>query len=177
MTVTYETRKLTQDRGRTFQLDAMDVDEMNFAPTAGAVMREFQNTKGDSRIDAYRYSKIAELAQAAGKARAYTVDVETIFENLLQDMTAVRDTVGDGCEMVIAMSAKVAGKLDLAKGGSHILESGTFQQGSVELKVKRVGRLSHYSRTFCEIPDKIYISGWRGKGRGRLCGGSGCKGH
>ena len=45
------------------------------------------------------------------------MDVETIFENLLQDMTAVRDTVGDGCEMVIAMSAKVAGKLDLAKGG------------------------------------------------------------
>ena len=37
-------------------------------------------------------------AQAAGKARAYTVEVETIFENLLQDMTAVRDTVGDGCE-------------------------------------------------------------------------------
>lgn len=138
VTVTYETRKLTQDRGRTFQLDAMDVDEMNFAPTAGTVMREFQNTKVIPEIDAYRYSKIAELAQAAGKARAYTVDVETIFENLLQDMTAVRDTVGDGCEMVIAMSAKVAGKLDLAKGGSHILESGTFQQGSVELKVKEL---------------------------------------
>ena len=111
---------------------------MNFAPTAGAVMREFQNTKVIPEIDAYRYSKIAELAQAAGKARAYTVEVETIFENLLQDMTAVRDTVGDGCEMVIAMSAKVAGKLDLAKGGSHILESGTFQQGSVELKVKEL---------------------------------------
>ena len=138
VTVTYETRRLTQDRGRTFQLDAMDVDEMNFAPTAGAVMREFQNTKVIPEIDAYRYSKIAELAQAAGKARAYTVEVETIFENLLQDMTAVRDTVGDGCEMVIAMSAKVAGKLDLAKGGSHILESGTFQQGSVELKVKEL---------------------------------------
>ena len=41
VTVTYETRRLTQDRGRTFQLDAMDVNEMNFAPTAGAVMREF----------------------------------------------------------------------------------------------------------------------------------------
>ena len=54
VTVTYETRKLTQDRGRTFQLDAMDVDEMNFAPTAGAVMREFQNTKVIPEIDAYR---------------------------------------------------------------------------------------------------------------------------
>ena len=63
--VTYETRTLTQDRGRTFQLDAMDVDETNFAATAGAVMREFQNTKVIPEIDAYRYSKIYELAQAA----------------------------------------------------------------------------------------------------------------
>nr|WP_294681371.1 hypothetical protein [uncultured Anaerotignum sp.] len=138
VTVTYETRKLTQDRGRTFQLDAMDVDEVNFAPTAGAVMREFQNTKVIPEIDAYRYSRIAELAAEAGQTREYTVAVDTIFENLMQDMTTVRDTVGDGCEMVIAMSAKVAGKLDLAKGGNHILESGVFRQGTVELKVKEL---------------------------------------
>ena len=136
VTVTYETRKLTQDRGRTFQLDAMDVDETNFAATAGAVMREFQNTKVIPEIDAYRYSKIAELAKTAGKTKEYTAVVDTIFENLMNDMTAIRDAVGDGCELVIAMSAKVAGMLDLAKGGTNVLESGVFQQGSAELKVK-----------------------------------------
>ena len=31
VTVNYETKKLTQDRGRAFQVDAMDVDETNFA--------------------------------------------------------------------------------------------------------------------------------------------------
>ncbi|MBR6543443.1 MAG: hypothetical protein IKT73_09590 [Anaerotignum sp.] len=67
VTVTYETRTLTQDRGRTFQLDAMDVDETNFAATAGNVMREFQSTKVIPEIDAYRYSKIYELAEAADK--------------------------------------------------------------------------------------------------------------
>lgn len=138
VTVTYETRKLTQDRGRTFQLDAMDVDETNFAATAGAVMREFQNTKVIPEIDAYRYSKIAEMAKTAGKTKEYTAVVDTIFENLMNDMTAIRDTVGDGCEMVIAMSAKVAGMLDLAKGGTNVLESGVFQQGSAELKVKEI---------------------------------------
>lgn len=138
VTVTYETKKLTQDRGRTFQLDAMDVDETNFAATAGAVMREFQNTKVIPEIDAYRYSKIAELAQTAQKTKEYTATVDTIFENLMNDMTAIRDTVGDGCEMVIAMSAKVAGMLDLAKGGANVLESGVFQQGSAELKVKEI---------------------------------------
>ncbi|MCI5678498.1 MAG: hypothetical protein MR278_00705 [Bacteroidales bacterium] len=138
VTVTYETRKLTQDRGRTFQLDAMDVDETNFAATAGAVMREFQNTKVIPEIDAYRYSKIAELAAAAGKTKEYTAAADTIFENLMNDMTAIRDAVGDGCELVIAMSAKVAGMLDLAKGGTNVLESGVFQQGSAELKVKEI---------------------------------------
>ena len=138
VTVTYETRKLPQDRGRTFQLDAMDVDETNFAATAGAVMREFQNTKVIPEIDAYRYSKIAELAAAAGKTKEYTAVEDTIFENLMNDMTAIRDAVGDGCELVIAMSAKVAGMLDLAKGGTNVLESGVFQQGSAELKVKEI---------------------------------------
>lgn len=138
VTVTYETRKLTQDRGRTFQLDAMDVDETNFAATAGAVMREFQNTKVIPEIDAYRYSKIAELAKTAGKTKEYTAAVDTIFENLMNDMTAIRDAVGDGCELVIAMSAKAAGMLDLAKGGTNVLESGVFQQGGAELKVKEI---------------------------------------
>lgn len=138
VTVTYETKKLTQDRGRTFQLDAMDVDETNFAATAGAVMGEFQRTKVIPEIDAYRYSKIAELAQAAGKTKEYTAAVDTIFETLMNDMTTIRDTVGDGCEMVIAMNAKAAGMLDLAKGGTNVLESGVFQQGSAELKVKEI---------------------------------------
>lgn len=138
VTVTYETKKLTQDRGRTFQLDAMDVDETNFAATAGAVMGEFQRTKVIPEIDAYRYSKIAELAKAAGKTKEYTAAVDTIFVTLMNDMTTIRDTVGDGCEMVIAMNAKAAGMLDLAKGGTNVLESGVFQQGSAELKVKEI---------------------------------------
>lgn len=58
---------MTQDRGRTFQLDAVDVDETNFALVAGNVMGEFQRTKVIPEIDAYRYSKIAELAKTMKK--------------------------------------------------------------------------------------------------------------
>ena len=136
--VTYETRALTQDRGRTFQLDAMDVDETNFAATAGAVMREFQNTKVIPEIDAYRYSKIYELAEAAGKTSTYTPAVDSIFETLMNDITAVRDAAGECTEIVIAMSAKVAGMLDLAKGGTNVLQSGFFAQGKAEIKVKEI---------------------------------------
>ena len=136
--VTYETRTLTQDRGRTFQLDAMDVDETNFAATAGAVMREFQSTKVIPEIDAYRYSKIYELAEAAGKTSTYTPAVDSIFETLMNDITAVRDAAGECTEIVIAMSAKVAGMLDLAKGGTNVLQSGFFAQGKAEIKVKEI---------------------------------------
>lgn len=136
--VTYETRALTQDRGRTFQLDAMDVDETNFAATAGAVMREFQSTKVIPEIDAYRYSKIYELAEAAGKTSTYTPAVDSIFETLMNDITAVRDAAGECTEIVVAMSAKVAGMLDLAKGGTNVLQSGFFAQGKAEIKVKEI---------------------------------------
>ena len=136
--VTYETRTLTQDRGRTFQLDAMDVDETNFAATAGGVMREFQSTKVIPEIDAYRYSKIYELAEAAGKTVSYTPEADTVFEKLMNDITAVRDAAGECTEIVVAMSAKVAGMLDLAKGGTNVLQSGFFEQGKAEIKVKEI---------------------------------------
>lgn len=64
----YETRKMTQDRGRKFQLDSMDVDENNFVTTASAVMGEFQRDKVVPEIDAYRLSSIATKAIEAKKA-------------------------------------------------------------------------------------------------------------
>ena len=109
VTVNYETKKLTQDRGRAFQVDAMDVDETNFAAVAGNVMGEFQRTKAD-----------------------------TILETLLNDVTEIRDLVGDGEEIVVTMSAKVAGMLDLAKGGNNVIDSGEFTQGNMTLKVKEI---------------------------------------
>lgn len=43
--LTYQTLTMTQDRGRKFQLDAMDVDETNFVATATNVMNVFQEEK------------------------------------------------------------------------------------------------------------------------------------
>ena len=59
VTLEYQTRTMTQDRGRKFQLDAMDVDETNFVATAAAVMAEFQRDYVIPEIDAYRLSNIA----------------------------------------------------------------------------------------------------------------------
>ncbi len=138
VTVNYETKKMTQDRGRAFQVDAMDVDETNFAAVAGNVMGEFQRTKVIPEIDAYRYSKIVELATTKNRKKTYAPTKETILETLLADLTEVRDKVGDGEDIVITMSAKTAGMLDLAKGNTQMIQSGEFSQGNVTLKVKEI---------------------------------------
>lgn len=54
-TLEYETKKMTQYRGRKFQLDSMDVDETNFVTTASSVMGEFQRTKVIPEIDVWLY--------------------------------------------------------------------------------------------------------------------------
>ena len=68
VTLEYETRKMTQDRGRKFQLDPIDINENNFVTTAAAVMGEFQRTFVVPEIDAYRISKIATETIVAKKA-------------------------------------------------------------------------------------------------------------
>ena len=62
VTLVWETRTMTQDRGRKFMLDAMDVDETNFVATAASVMGEFQRTEVIPEIDAYRLASIASQA-------------------------------------------------------------------------------------------------------------------
>ncbi|MCL2463126.1 MAG: hypothetical protein FWF44_10705, partial [Defluviitaleaceae bacterium] len=62
----WQERTLTMDRGRTFQIDTMDVDETAFTTQMAAVMAEFQRTKVVPEIDSYRYSMIASLAQSNG---------------------------------------------------------------------------------------------------------------
>lgn len=64
----WQTKEMTQDRGRQFTFDENEVNETNFVVTAAQVMGEFQRTKVIPEIDAYRYSKIAALCSAKERA-------------------------------------------------------------------------------------------------------------
>ena len=50
VTLEYETRRMTQDRGRKFQLDPIDINENNFVTTAAAVMGEFSGCLWSPRL-------------------------------------------------------------------------------------------------------------------------------
>ena len=51
VSLSYETRKLTQDRGRKFSIDSMDVNESNFVANVTNVMGTFQKTQVLPEID------------------------------------------------------------------------------------------------------------------------------
>lgn len=138
VTLSYETYKMTQDRGRTFSLDAMDVDESNFIANAGNVMGVFQSEHVIPEIDSYRYSKIFALAKAGGKVtEGYTAAKATIVEKLKADIQGIRNTVSLNADLVIIMSPITAGILSDALENSRRIDIGNFKQGEIDLTIKK----------------------------------------
>lgn len=136
ITLEYETKTMTQDRGRTFMLDSMDVNESNFVANATNVMGQFQATKVVPEIDAYRYSKIASLAIAGNVATGgNTITEQNVFELLKADITAIEDIVGD-IPLVITMATPIAALLDQSEKISKRLDVSEFTKGDVTTKVK-----------------------------------------
>lgn len=131
ITFEYETVTLTQDRSRSFLLDAMDVDETNFVASASMVMSEFQRTKVIPEIDAYRYSALASKLIAANKATyAYTPTAATIMATLKTQIDAIKDVTGD-IPLVVSISRTV---LSLLEQGTR-LEKVQFTSGDIATEV------------------------------------------
>jgi len=127
-TLTYETMTMTQDRGRKFLLDAMDVNETNFVANASTLMGEFQRTQVIPEVDAFRVSKIASLALTASKAvGGYTPVVADILTKLRADIAGIQDVIGADVPLVILMSTAI---LNILEGSSELtrqLNVGTLQ--------------------------------------------------
>lgn len=137
VTLKFNPYKMTQDRGRTFQLDSMDVNETNFVATAGTVMGEFQRTQVIPEIDSYRYSKIAALATAENKVTTgFNPAVATILEKLEAEITEIQDVVGEDEGLIIVMSTKLRTILNNADKFNRYLNVAEFKNGSVNTTVK-----------------------------------------
>lgn len=133
VTLEWKTYALTQDRGRTFSIDAMDVDETNFVVTAGTVMGEFQRTMVVPEIDAYRYSKLATLAIDASQTRSVAVTATDIVDQLLADLNGMEDVIG-AKEVVITMNPILAGQL--AKAGKDYISKAMLAKGALSVEVQ-----------------------------------------
>ncbi|MGL5751065.1 MAG: hypothetical protein ACRCXT_11095, partial [Paraclostridium sp.] len=134
VTLEWETRKLTQDRGRSFQIDAMDVDETAFQATIPNIVGQFQRTKVAPEIDAYRYSRLATLAT---NKRDLDVTKENIYESLLEDIAAIQDVIGE-VPLVITLNKKLSITLAMDKNISKMITVSDFTKGEVSTKVKKI---------------------------------------
>ncbi len=134
VTLTYQTMTMTQDRGRRFYLDAMDVDESNFVATAGTVMGEFQRLKVVPEVDAYR---MAALCTAAGDHKTtYTLAASTVLGKLLDDIAAVQDRIGADATLYIHISNAAKAMLEKSTEISKRLDVADFVRGEVHTKVR-----------------------------------------
>lgn len=131
ITFEYETKTFTQDRSRSFLLDAMDVDETNFVTSASMVMSEFQRTKVIPEIDAYRYSSLANQLITANKVTyGYAPVPATIMATLKTQIDAIKDVAGD-IPLVVSISRTV---LSLLEQGTR-LEKVQFTSGDIITEV------------------------------------------
>ena len=137
--LSYQTLKMTQDRGRKFMIDAMDVDESNFLATAGNVMGEFQRTMLVPEIDAYRISKLAATAMGVdGDVQAeygYTVDGSSIIKKIKTAVKRIRENGYDG-EIDILATYDVVGAVEEAALGK--LTAMTFSQAGINTQVPQI---------------------------------------
>lgn len=139
VTLKYRDYTMTQDRGRTFQLDSMDINESNFIANAGNVMGTFQKEWVIPEIDSYRYSRIAALAKADGRVlEGYTLDSDTILEKLDEDITNIQDVAGENAPLVIIMSTKSRRILNNAKGIDRYIRADEFDTGKLKTKVSTI---------------------------------------
>lgn len=136
VTVSYETYKMTQDRGRTFQLDAMDVDESGFVATAANVIKVFQETQVVPEIDSYRYSKIATQAIGAGQNEAIALTADNILSKLREHIRAVQDIIGINTPLILTMPSNVLALLEDSPKIGKSINVGDFRQGKINLRIK-----------------------------------------
>lgn len=138
VTLTYKEYDMTMDRGTSFQLDRMDVNETNFIANATSVTGEFQNEHVIPEIDSYRYSKLYALLKAAKRATEYTATDATVMDALLSDIAKIRDEVGEDVPLVISIAQPVKTKLELNDKFAKRLNVADFKSGAINTQLKQI---------------------------------------
>ena len=137
-TLEWEERTLTMDRGKEFNLDSMDYDETGFVASAPVIMSEFQRTKVVPEVDAYRYSRIFQLSNAKLRTEAYTPAVGTIYSQIKSNIKSIQNVIGEGEDLVIAISYDAADALDKSTEFDRAVQLMDFTMGGITTKVRSI---------------------------------------
>ena len=130
----YQTKEMTQDRGRSFMLDSMDIDDSGFAASASAVAGEFQRLHVVPEIDAYRISKL--YAYADTRKRTLAVTESNVLRELGKDVDTVREKMGSATPIRIHMSFHIWSILKNTEKLMRMLDVTDFARGDIMTKVR-----------------------------------------
>lgn len=131
---------LTKDRGRSLQLDSMDMDETGVANLAGKVLGEFVRTKVVPECDAYVLSKLCGVANSAGNTKTYAK--ASAYADLVAVINAVHDKAGFDEELVAFVNNELWTTLMTSPEVSRLITVSDFKQGEINLKVKKLNGVS-----------------------------------
>lgn len=140
-TLTYQTVTFDMDRSIKIRLDRMDVDETNFTANLSNVGKEFQAQQAAPEIDAYRYSKVFEIANTELKTSNYIPVASTVYQQLKNDITDIQNLVGENIKLVIFMSFNCANILDQSEDFEKNITLTEFQYGEITTTVKKINNI------------------------------------
>lgn len=161
VTLAWETHQFAYDRGRKFSLDAMDINEANFIPTAGRVMGEFLRTQVVPEVDLIRIAKMAGLA-------GNSADVEPTVENALElfkaGIMAIRDAGYEG-QLVAHVTFEFMNLLELRMANQ--LGNVTFAVSGVDTTFKSIDGVALIPTQSRRMFEKVVKSGKAFVGSGK----------
>ena len=127
---------LSQDRGRSLQLDRMDMDETGVASLAGKVLSEYCKTKVVPECDAYVISKLWAVANDEGNVSTYVA--ADAYKNLVNAINKVQSNAGYDTELVAFVNPELWAALMTSNEISRMITVSDFKQGEINLKVKQL---------------------------------------
>lgn len=137
----YQTHVFDMDRSVSFTLDRNDVDETNFALSAGKLADDTQRQEIAPEVDAYRYSKLFKVANDKLKSRNYIASTADVVAELKNDIAEIQDVVGETEPLVIVMSVKTSSVLDQADKIEKVINVTEFNMGQVNTKVSSIDNI------------------------------------
>ena len=136
-TIAQTSYTLSKDRGRSLQIDRMEMDESGVANLAGLVLGEYVRTQVVPECDAYCLSKLSKIASDNGNSSAYSAGGEV--SAMLETINAVNDASGFDEELVAFVNPVMYNALMTSPELTRsITVDHNFKQGEVNLEVKKL---------------------------------------
>lgn len=167
--VSHKSYELSQDRGRSFMLDAQDEDESGVANLAGQVLGEFVRTKVVPEVDAYCMSKLYGIA--SNKTNLVNVPegktVATAAFQLVSELIAkVRNVAGYDEQLVAILAPSVYDALMATPEIARSIRIDEFKKGEITTQIKTIDGVALIpapsSRMYKEV--NITDAGYTGTG-------------